>query len=451
MTPGAARKNSSFHAARWLAHANATLWAVGNGLATSTLITTLAGEFGARGVAVSLILAAPTVVGLLRQAAPRLIDAWGSRKQLCIAMYVLSALVLMLLPVIAAPGVLPSARWSLAALVTLWCGYQVLEYFGTVALWSWLGDMAEPATRGRFLGAREGWLSAGRLVGMLASGLFTFHWPDWFSRETLWQAYALCSATGALIMLCAVVPLLLMPALEAGPSLQSARPRLSWRMIFFAPLADRRFNRLVAYGCWLGAVNGLLGASQFLYGRRVLGLSLLVMLAMRAQTEVGQTIISWPIGRLVDRIGNKRVMIASQLLVALAMYFYLTTAPEQWWWIFGASTLFIAYAGLNVGIPNLLLKLAPDEQRSAYIASHYAWAGLAYGLGSLGGGVLFDIAQSRHWTLYFGEWRLDHFALFFASGMLLRALGAVWIAVIPERRGEEEFTTETRRARRRQK
>lgn len=421
---------------RRLAYGNAVLWAVGNGLATSTLVTSLAGEFGARGLATSLILAAPTVVGILRQTTPRLIDLWGSRQRFCIAMYLLSAHVLLLLPLVAAPGVLPSQRWSLAALVVLWCGYQVLEYFGTVALWSWLGDLSPAATRGRFLGAREGWLSAGRLIGMLASGLFTFYWPHWMSRETLWQAYALCSVAGALLMVGAIVPLLRMPALEGSEVTPLMRARLSWRAMFFAPLCDRRFHRLVAYGCWLGAVNGLLGASQFLFGKRVLGLSLLVMLAMRAEVELGQTAVSSPVGLLVDRIGNKRVMIVSQLLVALAMIFYLTATPEHWWWIWGASTLFIAYAGLNVGIPNLLLKLAPDAQRNAYVASHYAWAGLAYGIGSLGGGLLFDFAAARQWSVTIGAWRLDHFALFFAVGMLLRACGALWIVAIPEEPAE---------------
>lgn len=415
-------------AARRLAHLNALLWAVGNGLSTSTLVTTLAGDFGAKGLAVSIILAAPTLVGLLRQTAPRLIAAWGTRKRFAIHMYAASAVALFALPLVAAPGVLPSARWSLAALVVLWCAYQGLEYFGTVALWSWLGDLSPPSTRGRFLGARETWLSAGRLMGMLASGLFTFYWPDWFSRETLWQAYSLCSIAGALTMLVAIIPLLRMPALESAYASQS----ISWRTMLVAPLVDRRFRRLVMYGCWLAAVNGLLGASQFLFARRALGLSLLVLLAMRAQTEVGQTALSWLVGRTVDRVGNRRVMIVSQLLVAGAMLFYLTTTPRSWWWLFGASTLFIAYAGLNVGIPNLLLKLAPEEDRSAYVASHYAWSGFAFGLGSLAGGALFDMAAAQKWHMYVNDVRLDHFALIFIAGFVLRAAGALWIARIEE-------------------
>ena len=421
---------ASSSAAR-LACWNAAVWAVGNGLATTTLISYLAREFGAQGIAVSLILAAPTIAGLLRQTAPRLIAFWGSRKAFCLSMYALSAQTLLVLPLVASPGVLPSARWSLIALVTLWCLYQLLEYFGTVALWSWLGDVAPTAVRGTFLGRREAWLSGGRLLGMLASGLFAYYWPEWRSRETLWQAYALCSLAGAMLMGCAIAPLARMPALES-PALLTKHIAIGWRDLFFAPLKDQRFRRLIAYGCWLGAVNGLLGASQFFFGQKVLGLSLLFMLAMRCQTELGQTIISSQVGRLVDRVGNRRVMIVAQLLVALAMVFYLTATPAHWWWIYGASTLFIAYAGLNVGIPNLLLKLAPTQARNAYVASHYAWSGLAYGLGSLGGGWLYDTAAREQWTAYLGEWRLDHFAILFIGGLVLRAAGALWLLAIPE-------------------
>jgi MFS family permease len=409
-----------------LAYANGGVWGVADGLVTTTLITYLATEYGAKGIAISLILAAPHLIGLLRQSTPRFIARWGSRKWFCIQAYVTSATVLLCIPLVATPGVMPNPTSSLVALIALWCLYQLLEYFGTVALWSWLGDVAPRRACGRFLGAREAWLSGGRLSGMIASGLFTFYWPTWIARETLWQAYSICNVLGALTMLVAIVPLLLMPALE-NRSKTPAPSALGWRKLFLSPLKDRRFQPMIAYGCWLGAVNGLLGASQFFYSKRVLGLSLLVMLAMRCETELGQTAISATVGRLIDCLGNRRVMIAAQLLVALSMVFYLAATPERWPWIFGASTLFIAYAGLNVGIPNLVLRLAPSEDRSGYVASYYAWAGLAYGLGSLGGGLLFDWAA----TLPFPS-GIHHFTLFFSAGLVLRACGIFWFAAIPE-------------------
>src|SRR5689334_12984707 len=88
-----------------LAMVNATLWAVGNGLATTTLVTYLARELGAKGLAVSLILASATMVGLLRQLTPWLVARVGSRKQFCLGMYGASAMLLLFLPIGAAPGV----------------------------------------------------------------------------------------------------------------------------------------------------------------------------------------------------------------------------------------------------------------------------------------------------------------------------------------------------------
>ena len=417
-----------------LAHLNAFAWSLGNGLATTTLVTYLAAEYGAKGLFVSLILAAPTVIGLLRQAAPQLIFRFGSRKEFCLAAYTLSAFLLYMLPLISAPGVLPNRSLSLIALVMLWCGYQATEYFGTVALWSWLGDVAPQPVRGRFLGVRERWLSLGRLLGMLISGGLSLAWPWFFPRELLWVPYAGCALCGALVMGGALLPLVELSALERTSSsvtVATSRWWQRWSEIW----CDRNLRPLVIFGCWLGAVNGLLQASQFFYGRNVLGLSLLVVLTLRSETEIGQTAFSPALGRMIDRLGNRLVMIGSQLAVASALLFYLFATRQTWWIVTGAWTMFIAYAGLNIGIPNLLIRLSPaGDSRNQAIASYYAWAGLAYGLGSLAGGQLFDWAARLKLSLYFGAWRFDHFALFFVAGCLLRALGALWIAQIPENR-----------------
>lgn len=414
-----------------LACQNAFAWSLGNGLATTSLVTYLAAEYGARGLVIGLILASPAIVGLLRQFAPTLIALFQSRKQFCLTAYALSALLLYLLPLLTAPGILPTPSAALAVLVLLWCGYQVAEYFGTVALWSWLGDIAPLPVRGRFLGVRERWLSCGRLIGMLVSGLLAFAWPSLFSRSTLWIPYAACALTGALVMTAALLPLMEMPAFEDGARRRS--PLRSWRRNWWQVWRDTRFRSLALYGCWLGAVNGLLQTSQFYYGRNVLGLSLLVVLAMRSQTELGQTCLSPAVGRWIDRTSNTRVMMISQLLVGAAMLCYLLATRPQWWIVWGASTLFIAYAGLNIGIPNLLLRLSPPgEQKNEYIASYYAWAGLAYGVGSLLGGQLFDWAAAWRWSMDVAGWRLDHFTWFFVIGWLLRSAGALWIARIDE-------------------
>ncbi|HTN76127.1 MAG TPA: MFS transporter, partial [Pirellulaceae bacterium] len=404
----------------------------GNGLVTTNLVVYLAAEYGARGLIVSLILAAPTLVGLLRQATPQLITCWGSRKEFCLAAYGGSAALLFLLPLATAPGIWPTTSVALAVLVALWCGYQTLEYFGTVALWSWLGDIAPLRIRGRVLGRRESFLSSGRLGGMLISGGVSFGWTEFFPRSTLWAAYASCGLAGALVMGSALLMLIEMPAFERiGQPINSLRSPPWWQS-WLSVWRDARFRRMVGYGCWLGAVNGLLQTSQFFYGRNVLGLSLLAVLALRSETELGQTILSPTIGKWIDRWGNRPVMMIAQLLVAAATLCYLAANRQTWWPVIGAWTLFIAYAGLNIGIPNLLLKLAPPGERNAYLAGYYAWAGLAYGLGSLAGGQLFDWAAAQRWSTTLGSLRVDHYVVIFLAAWLLRSAGVLWLARISE-------------------
>src|SRR5664279_5697501 len=67
-----------------LGYVNGVLWSVGNGLTSGTLVYYLAQELGASGVALSLLIAAPSLIGLLRLATPALIGPLGGVKATCL-------------------------------------------------------------------------------------------------------------------------------------------------------------------------------------------------------------------------------------------------------------------------------------------------------------------------------------------------------------------------------
>ena len=146
-----------------MAYCNVGLWAVGNGLTSSTLVIYLALELDAPkiGLSIGLILAMRHLVGVLRLATPVLIGRIADRKTFCQGAYLLSGLLLLCLPVLSAPGMLRSAGMSLAALVILWTLHHLIQYLATIALFSWLADIAPLVIRGRFFGFRERWLVAG--------------------------------------------------------------------------------------------------------------------------------------------------------------------------------------------------------------------------------------------------------------------------------------------------
>ena len=87
-----------------LASINAAVWAIGNGLVSTALVIYLANDLGARGLAISFILAAPHFAGILRLATPALIKLTGSRRIVCLAAFLLSTAVLWTVPRLTNPS-----------------------------------------------------------------------------------------------------------------------------------------------------------------------------------------------------------------------------------------------------------------------------------------------------------------------------------------------------------
>jgi len=419
--------------ARRLAYLNGGIWSIGNGLASTTLVIYLALELdpARAGLGIALILAARNVVGLLRLGAPALIGRLVDRKRFCIGAYLLATLLLLSLPWIAAPGWLPSADASLSALVSLWCAYHLLQYLGTIALWSWLADLVPVRIRGRFIGRRERWIVAGEAAAMLCGGLFVWSWHQTHPTMARWVAYAITAAVGGGFMLAAVVPLVRMPRLVTSLTVRTG----ATLQAMLAPFCDPRFLRLVAFGCWFSFFNGVTQSAQNIYPVRVLGIHLFTMLALRTGMRCGQIAISPWAGGLADRWGNRPVMIASLLLVATGPLFFLAATPERWWWFAGAWVVWIAYAGLNVCLPNLMLKLSPGDANTPYIATYYAVTGLCYAAATIVGGVMLDRFRDASWTLFGDAVALDFYQGSFLFGWLTRSLGVVLLLLVIEKPG----------------
>jgi len=409
--------------ARRLAYANGAIWALGNGLASTTLVIYLAFELEAPalGLGIGLLVAAPQLAGTARIGAGAVIGRLADRKRFCLACYLLSGIVLMALPLVAAPGVLPSPTASLSALVGCWCVYHLLEYLGTIGLWSWLADLVPRRVRGRFLGRRQRWMLVGQIVAMVAAGLFVWYWKNHYPSRPAWLAYALLAEVGAALMLAAVLPLASMPGLSPRSRAKTTTPLRA----MLAPLADTRFLRLVLFGCWVSFVNGLTQSAQYHYPIEVLGLGLVTMLLLRTGMRCGQVVVSPWMGRLADRWGNRPVIAGSLLLVATGPLFFLAATPRQWWWFVGAWVVWIAYAGINVALPNLLLRLSPRAENAPHIATYFAATGLCYAAGTILGGAALDHLGGQTFAILGYATRLDFYQYSFLLGWLARSLGVV--------------------------
>ena len=376
-----------------LSYINAATWAVGNGLVSTTLVVYLALARGANGLAISLIVSAPHFAGLLRLAVPALMAWYSRRKPLCIIAYVTSAVVLCAVPIATLPRFSLGNVEAISVLVVAWCLYHLLEYAGTIALWSWLGDLAPRRIRGRFCGYRERWLVAGRIGGIVFTVALAWLWGRVLPEGDRWQPLAASAAIGAALLAVSVVPLALIPAMEYMPS---AVPRTPWRAVLRATF-KRPYRQLVLFSCYSSLVHGVTASAQSAFPWRILGMPYWSMQLLQGLMRAGQTAIAPTMGRCCDLWGSRPVMIVSLLVSGIGPLFFVAATPDRWWWLVGAYIAWTAYAGLNVGFDNAKLKLAPPDNTAPYLAVYYALADFVFAVMTVAAGLCIDGLVGAGW------------------------------------------------------
>jgi MFS family permease len=383
---------------------NAFLWGIGNGLFSTSLVIYLIRDLcgGKPGPAVSAtaawIIAAPRIAGVFRLFVPALIERLGNRKKFCIACYLIAPVILCGIPDLL-PGMVRTCRSSnvLTMLVVFWCVYHLAENFGTVALWSWYGDLVPQQIRGRFLGKREARMIAGQTLGFAAAGLYTYFTVETMPKDVpRWTAYLEPAYWGIGFCLLSVLPLFNIPEIPQ-PRQESAVKRLRGLL---APLADRRFAAFVFFGCWVQMSIGLTQEIQFRFSVFFIGITMLVSLAMQTETRIGQWMIGPGIGKLLDRIGTFPVMVTSLMIVAAGSLFYYAACPSSWGLLFGAATVWIFWIGVNIGVWKTVLDTAPKGKNADYLAVYITFTTLTLAVFTLLGGYLIPQGFERQGFLW---------------------------------------------------
>ena len=412
-----------------LGQLNGALWSIGNGLTTGPLVLYLAQDLGARGLALGLVLAAPNLAGLLRLAAPTLIHRWGTAKLACLRLSFASYLLILGLPLVAmTPPTIPRSQ-ALAIMIALLFAHQVLEYFGTVAMWSWWADLVPRAVRGRYFARRQMIQLAVLVPTIVVSGYFADAWRQRFRSEPdrLLIAYALPTGVGAITLLASLAPLAMMPATRRYASQGGS---IEWAVLK-APLVDRRFWKFLTFRCWFSLSNGMTQTVQGIYPKQVLAFGVGDLAVMRTVMQAGQISAAHWVGSASDRYGNRPVLVAAQACVSASLLFFIMAYDERTRWLLvGAWVLFAAYVAHNICLPNLVLKLAPDADKSAYIATSDALASLFHSAATIGGGALFDWLRSTAPDSAVEPYRSC--VILLVTGVMLRSLGVVLLARINE-------------------
>ena len=362
------------------ANRNGGLWALGNGLASTTLVSYFAQSLGAQSASVSWIIAAPKLVGVLRWFAPNLLQLGFGYRKTSSAAFLLSTFFLLLLPLCAIPNLWPSATAAICAIVACWCLYHLAEYFGHVIFIAWLMQGIPPTIRGRFFGHRERWQTAGNLIGYLFAGTLGAILRNAFEVDMRWITYPFLAVYGAVAIGVSVIPLWTIPEpKEVAPPTHSlwddwqhwSGPRARWFLL---------------YGTWFSAANGLFSTLLSIYTYRGLEVSLLIPLGVAAAMRLGQSLISRRVGSTIDRVGWQWVMITGQVITALGPVMFCFGTPGY----IAGNLAWIAYALINVALPIAVVDGRSDRSAAPPLALYFAWTGLVFAATALVGPLIAD-------------------------------------------------------------
>ena len=278
---------------------------------------------------------------------------------------------------------LPHIPRDSAAQASLWIlgWFFVSSGFGAVAgvTWStWVEEWVPPRIRGKYFGRRNQILQFATVVFLMLSGWILSRWD-----------YSV-AAFQAIILGSAVLRVFSLRLQWISPT-RAYRPpppeRESFRDQVAVLRAARSFLVFVAFGCvWSFAAN-CFGPFYTVFMFDKVGFSALDVGVVTALSQIGGAFSLPAWGRLLDRYGNKPVMVVSLVLWQLSMFLWCIVTPGNrmmlyalWTWS-GATS-----AGFVLGQFTIVLRLLPADAKKLAIGFNLAVSSLVAAVAPVLGG-----------------------------------------------------------------
>lgn len=381
-------------------------------LTTSPATVEFARELGGNEFHIGVLGALPVALVGMQLAAALLAGRFAWRKPVWFWVSIVQRLVF--LPAALGPWLWPevgNACW-IWLLITLTAVNHGLLHFGTPLWLSWMGDYLPHPGLNYFWGRRhfaQQWAAA---AALLTNTLFFYH-----SGVDVRGGFAALIALAAVLGVSDILLFIRVP--EPAPQ-HPAEPRL-WDVLR-EPFRKADFRSFIRFSCFW-QVSAMVGApfiSMYLLDH--VGMRLFDVLLLWTISWVGGAILSNRLGLWAERFGQRPMLILCTMFKSTNMFALLLCPrdPQLAFWLL--VPVFMIDALLNAGVliatNGFLLKNSPAENRTMYIASGTAFAGMAGGATSVLAGALLSASDSWSW-----EWQGHHwvnFHVLFAVSICLR-------------------------------
>ena len=255
-----------------------------------------------------------------------------------------------------------------------------------------IADSSDPARRGNAFGLHRALDSAGASVGVIIAFLLFVSQRDSFTE----------------IFLVSLIPAALGVAVlffvrERRPE-GSRRPFGSqtnepwWRNLGARWRALDRRLKLFLVIVFIFALGN--SSNQFLLLRASnLGFDNATVILMYLVYNLVYALVSWPAGRLSDRVGRKGLLVGGYLTYGIVYFGFAIASPLHLWGLFATYGIYVA---MTEGVEKALVSdIAPTDLRATLIGLHATFTGIGLLPASILAGFLWS-AFGPQATFYFG-------------------------------------------------
>ncbi len=390
-------------------------------------------SLGADGLHIGILGALPVVTLVAQFAAAVAVNHMRHRRWFFLSLSIVQRLAL--LPVALGPLWYPDAPaifWIWMLLAATGVNHLLMHFCNPLWL-SWMGDLLPREGLSRYWGHRQLWMQWSAALSLLLGAMLIVK-----SGLPVGPAFGLLICLGAVL---GVIDILLFLRIEEPPVEQHPQPQLL--QVLAGPFRHGQFRTFIAYACFWNFA-AMFGAPFIsLYLLSYVEMSLFGVLLLWAFSWMGGAVLSRWLGRLVERFGNRPMLVACTSLKSTNMIALLLipAEPTLAFWIL--VPVFMVDALLNAGIAiatnGYLLRESPRANRTMFIAAGTALAGMIGGVAAVLAGAMLKWLGDATWSI--GGMTLVGFHALFAISLLLR-LASIEVA----RRVQEPDAVPTRRA-----
>ncbi len=381
------------------------LWLMRNGVSAQAMETLAAGPFlaacaiylGASNLTIGILAASPHLTQIIQLIGVYLVERFRTRRLIAVFSGTLARITYLAM---AAAMLIPSTDLALSLLIV---AVGLRFSFGAVvtAAWNaWIPEIVPLERRSEFYGKRLRIMAiVGTGLSLAAAGLI-----DWSSQSGANGFRNAYMGLFALAFLCGLHSVYCMSRMP-DPKMGLRTQKLPLVSVLTKPFSDINFRRLMLFlGTWNFAVNL---ASPFftVYMLRRLGLDLTLVTVFIILSQLANVLTTAYWGRIADRYSNKSVLaVCGPLFIACIFAWIFTTFPERHLLTIPLLIVIhvltgVATAGVTLASATIGMKLAPETERTGYLACSSILNSVASGLAPIIGGLTADFFVNRELSL----------------------------------------------------